>query len=109
MLKNFIALILFSLGVIFGAKHIQPIIFLLVSSRDWISQLLLQVFSGGEWGSAVRNLISLLVMPLFIAAIPALVYWLSKRRFFPYFMHVVWVVWLVEVTTIIVRYVATGA
>lgn len=102
MLKNIIVLVLLSLGVIFGIKHIQPIILLLVSSRDWISQLLLQVFSGGDIGSAIRNLISLLVVPLFIALIPALVYWLSKRRFFPYFLHVVWTVWLVQCTAIIV-------
>ncbi len=102
MIKNFIVLILFSLGVIFGVKHIQPTILLLVSSRDWISQLLLQVFSGGEIGSAVRNLISLLVIPLVIAAIPTLVYWLSKGRLFPYFMHVVWAVWLLQTTAIVV-------
>ena len=107
MLKNIIVLIVLSLGVIFGIKHIQPIILLLVSSRDWISQLLLQVFSGGELGSAIRNLISLLVVPLCFGAVPTLIFWLSKNRMFPYFMHVVWVVWLVQTTAIIVLHHVT--
>jgi hypothetical protein len=108
MLKNFIVLILLSIGVIFGIKHIQPLILLLVNCRDWVSQLLLQVFSGGQIGSTIRDLISLLVMPLFIAAIPACIYWLSKRRMFPYFMHVVWVVWLVQCTAITVLHHVTA-
>jgi len=102
MLKNIVVLILLSLGVVFGLKHIQPVVLALANSRDWVSQLLLQVFSGGEIGSAIRNLLSLLAMPLIIGAIPAIVYWMSKHRMFPYFMHVVWVVWLVQTTAIVV-------
>jgi hypothetical protein len=104
MLKNFIVLILLSLAVIFGTKHLHPIILVLVSAHDWISQLLLQVFSGGELGSAVRNLISLILVPLFIGAIPATVYWFSKHRQFPYFMHIVWVMWLLQTTAIVMMY-----
>jgi len=101
MLKQLIVLILLSLGVIFGTQHIQPIILLLVSCRDWISQLLLQVFAGGEIGSIIRNLIAMLAMPIALASIPAAVYWLSKRRMFPYFFHCVWVLWLIQTTAII--------
>lgn len=104
MLKNFIVLILLSLGVVFGTKHIHPFLLVLVSAHDWIAQLLLQVFSGGEIGSAVRNLLSLIILPLFIGAIPAIVYWFSKHRQFPYFMHIVWIMWLVQTTAIIMLY-----
>ena len=102
MVKNIIVFILFSLGVIYGAQHIQPVLLQLISSHNWISQLLLQVFSGGEFGFAIRNVLSLLILPFFIGAIPASVYWLSKRRYFPYFMHVVWVVWLVQTTVLVI-------
>ena len=102
MLKNFIVLILLSLGVVFGVKHIQPIIMWMVTCRDWVSLHLLQVFSGGAIGSALRNLISLLFLPLLFGVVPAIVFWMSKNRFFPYFFHVVWAVWLVQTTAIIV-------
>ena len=38
MIKNIIVLILLSLAVIFGIKHVQPVILVLVSAHDWISQ-----------------------------------------------------------------------
>ena len=104
MLKNFIVLILLSLAVVFGMKHIHPLIIFLVSAHDWISQLLLQVFSGGEIGSAVRNLLSLIIVPLFIGSIPAAIYWFSKHRQFPYFMHIVWIIWLLQTTAIVMLY-----
>ncbi|HSW71557.1 MAG TPA: hypothetical protein VLH77_06210 [Gammaproteobacteria bacterium] len=103
MIKNLIAFILLSLGVVFGAHHIHPILLLLVSARDWLSQLMLQLYSGGnQLGFALRNVLSLLIVPFVIGAIPLFVYWLSKRRYFPYFLHVVWVVWLTQVTAIVV-------
>ncbi len=101
-IRHLTVLILFSFGVIYGSAHIFPTILLLVSSRDWISQLLLQIFAGGELGSAIRNLLSVIAIPLLIGAIPACIYWLAKQRRFPYFMHIVWIVWLVQMTAIII-------
>jgi len=102
MLKNLLVLVLFSLAVVFGSQHIQPIIMVLVSWHNWISQLLLQVFAGGEIGSAIRSLISLLVIPLIFGIIPTIIYWIARNRLFPYFMHVAWVVWLLQTTALIV-------
>jgi hypothetical protein len=102
LLKNIIALIAISLLSIFGVEYIRPVIMALLSSHDWISQLLLQVFSGGQAGNILRELIALITMPLIIGLIPASVYWLAKRRMFPYFMHTVWIVWLIQTTAILV-------
>lgn len=101
IVKNLLVLVLFSLGVIYGAPHLRPTLFFLVSSRDWISQLLLQVFSGGQLGFIIRKLLSLLAIPLLVGAIPAFIYWLSKRRRFPYLMQVIWAVWLIQTTAIV--------
>lgn len=102
LLKNLVVLVILNLFIIFGLKHVQPLVLVLVSAHDWISQLILPFFPGSEVGLDTRHLLSLLIMPLFLAAIPALIYWLAKRRFFPYFMHVVWVFWLVQTTAIVV-------
>lgn len=104
LLKNIIALIAISLLAILGPHYIHPIITALLSSHDWISQLLLQVFSGGQAGNIAKSLIALITMPLIISIIPALVYWLAKRRMFPYFMHTLWAVWLIQTTAIIMLY-----
>ncbi|HVY53303.1 MAG TPA: hypothetical protein VHA13_02170 [Gammaproteobacteria bacterium] len=102
LLKNIIALIAISLLAILSPHIIHPIITALLSCHDWVSELLLQVFSGGQAGSIARNLIALLAMPLIISVIPAIVYWLAKRSMFPYFMHTLWAVWLVQTTALIV-------
>lgn len=102
LLKNLIVLLLFSLAVLFGLKHIQPLVLFLVSARDWVSQALLPFIAGGELATTVRNLLALLFLPFFIGAIPTIIFWMSKRRMFPYFMHVVWVVWLLQTTAIVV-------
>ena len=103
-LKHFIALLLFSFAVIFGTHHVHPLIVALVSAHDWIAQVLLQIFSGGEAGNIIRQLIAMLAVPLLVAFIPTVIFWLAKRRLFPYFMHVVWVVWLLQTTAMIMMY-----
>lgn len=108
MIKHIIVLLLFSLAVIFGAHHIHPIIVVLLSSHDWISQLLLQVFTGGQAGNTARQLIALLAIPVFIALIPALVFWVARRRFFPYFFQTIWVLWLIQTTALIMTYKMPG-
>ena len=102
MLLNLIVLFLLNLFVIFGLRHLQPLILFLVTAHDWVSQLLLPLFPGSEIGLEGRHLFSLLVLPFVFATFPALIYWLAKRRFFPYFMHVLWVTWLVQTTAIVV-------
>jgi len=104
MLKHVIILILLTAGVVFGTAHIQPLIILLVSAHDWVSQLLLQVFAGGEAGNIARQMLALLAIPVIIGLVPACIYWLAKKRMFPYCMHVVWVIWLIQATALIVLY-----
>lgn len=104
MLKNIITLLAITLIVIFGAHNLRPFIMALLTVHDWISQALMQVFSGGPVGNIIRQLIALISMPLFIGLIPALPYWLAKRRLFPYFIHTVWGVWLIQISVIIILY-----
>jgi hypothetical protein len=108
MLKNIIVLLIISLIVIVGAHHLRPLIMALLAAHDWISQALLQVFSGGKIASIIRQLIALISIPLFIGLIPTLVYWLAKRRLSPYFMHIVWAVWLIQTSALIILYHANS-
>lgn len=108
VLKQLIVLILISVGVIFLTPALQPIIHLLVAAHDWIAQLLLQVFAGGTAGNIARQLIALLAFPIILALIPTIIFYAAKRRMFPYFMEVVWVLWLLQTTPIIAMYKAAA-
>lgn len=107
MLKHIIAIVVISLLVIIGMSYAQHLVQWLVDAHDWISNLLMQVFSVGEAGSIIRQLIALLAIPLVLGLIPAIIYWLAKRGWFPYFMEVVWVVWFIQTSALVVLFKAT--
>jgi len=107
MIKYIVTIIVVSLLIILGMSYAQHALQFLVSAHDWISAQLLQVFSVGEAGNILRQLIALLAIPLVIGLIPVIIYWLAKHGWFPYFMEVVWVVWLIQTAAIVVQYKAT--
>lgn len=104
MIKQLLALIVFSLAVILCMPYAQHAVELLISAHNWVSTLLTEVFSSDRAGNLVRGLLALLTIPFVIGFIPALVYWLLKRNWFPYFMQVVWIIWLIQVGALIVVY-----
>lgn len=107
MLKKSISillLLLLSIVVLVAMSYVQQLLLAIVSAHDWVSETLKNVFSGGEAGNLIRGLIALLTIPLMIGLIPAIVFGIVKRRWFPYFMEVVWVVWLIQTSALIVLF-----
>ena len=108
MIKQITAIIILSAAVIFSTAYTQQGVQLLLNSHEWISQLLTDVFSGGSTGNMVRGLIALLSVPVLVGLVPTIAYWFIKRHWFPYFMEIVWVVWLVQVGALMVVYKAAA-
>lgn len=104
MLKQLVALVAGSIVIVLSMSYAQDAIQLLVSAHNWIAQLLTDVFSVGQAGNLARGLIALLSMPVLLGAIPTLAYWIIKRSWFPYFMEIVWVVWLIQAGALIIMY-----
>ncbi|OGT45953.1 MAG: hypothetical protein A3E83_02625 [Gammaproteobacteria bacterium RIFCSPHIGHO2_12_FULL_41_20] len=105
MLKHIIALIVLSLLAVVGMDYVQQVLDLLISAHTWISDTLMRVFSVDDAGIVAKNLIALLCMPLVIALIPSLIYWLIKRKWFPYFFEIAWIIWLVQIGALASMYV----
>jgi hypothetical protein len=106
MLKQIIALVAFSVAIVLSMSYVQHGVQWLVSAHDWVTQLLADVFSGGQAGSLLKALIALLTIPVIVGLIPAVIYWLVRRSWFPYFMEIVWVVWLIQAGALVVMYKA---
>ena len=106
MFKQVLAIILFSIGVILAMPYAQQGLQYILDAQSWIAQTLTDVFSGGQAGNLIRNLIALLVMPVLVGLIPVIIYWFAKRKWFPYFMQFVWVVWLVQTAALVIMYKA---
>jgi len=102
MAKQVSAILLLSILLISTMGYAQHALEFLVSIHDWVAELLTQIFSGGTAGEMTRKLIAILAVPVLIGLIPALLYWIVKRSWFPYFMQLVWIVWLVQAAALIV-------
>lgn len=106
MLKQILGLsllILMSILVVLGMPQIKSGLVMLLSAHHWIAAQLTQVFSGGEAGNISRQLIALLALPIIIGLIPVIVFFIAKRRWFPYFTTVFWTVWLVQAAALIAQ------
>lgn len=106
MFKQIILILLLSIGMVFGMTYAQQGVQLLISGHDWISQVLTDVFSGGQAGNVARELIALLSIPVLVGLIPAVIYWLVKRHWMPFFMEIVWVLWLIQAGALAVMFKA---
>ncbi len=108
MLKQMIAIVVLSILVIVGAPYAQSALEFIVTAHNWVADMLKEVFSGGEIGNLIRQLIALLAIPLAASLIPVIVLWLAKRTWFTYFMEVVWIIWLVQTSAVIIATKAAG-
>ncbi|MHB1948871.1 MAG: hypothetical protein ACYCQI_12265 [Gammaproteobacteria bacterium] len=106
MLKQLIAIILFSVLVILMMPHAQTALQMILTAHNFISEMLTEVFSGGAAGNLIRQLLALLAIPILVALVPALVYWLTRRHWLPHFMSIVGVIWLVQTSALIIQYKA---
>jgi hypothetical protein len=89
MIKHIIAIVLLSVLVVLTMSQVQTLLHLLLAAHDWVANTLKEVFSDGTSGNATRELIASLTIPFVVGLIPAGVYWLVRRNWFPYFMIVV--------------------
>lgn len=106
---SLIALVLLSAVVIVFMPYVQQGVQLLVSAHDAISELLTEIFSGGHAGSIARGLVALVSVPVLLGLIPAALYLVMRKHWFPYFMEVVWVIWLIQAGALIIIYTAPVA
>jgi len=109
MIKQIFALIAVSVLIVIFMPYAQQGVQFLVYAHDWVSDILTEVFSGGHAGNIARGLIALLAIPVFVGLVPAGVYWLIRKSWFPYFMEIVWVVWLLQAGALIIIYAPATA
>ncbi len=81
----------------------------LVSAHSYVSELLTAVFNGGNAGNIARGLAALLAIPFLAGFIPSLLYFLFRKSWCPYFMEIVWIVWLLQTGALVITSAAAPA
>ena len=97
MLKQSIIYLVLSILIVLFAEYAHICIVYIVLFYTYINVKLALIFSNSALGIMLRQVLSLVLLPIAIAAIPALIYRAIKGSQMPYFMEVTWLLWLVIV------------
>lgn len=100
MLKTFLGLIVLSILVILFKAQFADLLHMVASLHNMASEKFAELFSGSSAGLLVAHLLSLVVIPIVIALIPAFVYWIIYRSEMPHWLVLVWVIWVMLATVI---------
>ncbi len=103
MFIQVLVLVVLAIIIAFIQHYVAQGIHALLVVHDWINRLFGYVFSGGKIGNIIQECLSFIVLPFVIAGIIAIIYGVIKKSFLPCFMLIVWFVWLVMVTGLLMR------
>lgn len=97
MIKQSLIYLALSILVVLFATYVHVLIVYLDFAYTFITIKLAPVFSSSPLGSLFRQVLSLVLLPIVIAGIPALIYRAIKGHMMPYFMEITWFLWLIIV------------
>ena len=104
MLRQSLIYLLLSILVVIFAKYAHLLIVYIDLFFTHINLKLTPIFSPTGWGLVIRKIIVLMVLPILIAAVPALIYRGIKGREMPHFIAIVWVLWtIIVISDILIR------
>lgn len=97
MLRQAIIYLLLSIVVVVFAQYGHLLIVRIDMLYTYINVQLTPIFNRSGLGAIVRNVFTLVLLPVILAAIPALFYRLIKGENMPFFIPITWVLWLIIV------------
>lgn len=97
MFRQSIIYLLLSILAVLFAKYIHVFIVYIDMLYIYVHIKLSPLFNQGGVGGMISKVIILVLVPVLLAAIPALVYRLIKGRDMPYFIELTWCLWLIIV------------
>jgi hypothetical protein len=104
MLRQFLIYLGLSIIVVLFARYAQLIIFYIDQFFIFINLKLTPIFSQTGVGLVIRKVIVLMLIPIIVAAVPALGYKLIKGKDMPHFLALTWVIWsVIVISDILVR------
>lgn len=95
MLKQGLIYLGLSLLLIAFATYAKTFIVYVDLLYAYLNNALAPLFGNGFWGLFFRDMCTLVLTPFVLASIPAVIYWLLKRKKMPYFIQLIWLFWLI--------------
>lgn len=97
MIKTILIYLLLSIIVVLAARYVHMMLIYIDLAYNYCSLHLFHFLNISAMGRFTHRIITLSLLPVFITAIPALLYWLIKRKNMPHFIAITWLIWLVIV------------
>lgn len=97
MLKQSIVYLILSMLIVIFAQYAHLLVVYVVMLYTYLMIHITPLFSGSQYGILIRNVLSLVLIPVIIAGIPALIYRAIKGQTMPYFFELTWGLWLIIV------------
>jgi hypothetical protein len=103
MLRQLFLYLFLSILVVVFARYAHLGILYIATLFAFIQIKLEPLFNQTGWGFTVRNVIILVSLPVFFAAVPALSYRLikGKGREMPHFIPLIWIFWIILLFSIL--------
>ncbi len=95
MLKQSFIYLVLSLLIILFATYAKIFFVYVNLLYVYLDNMLMPLFGSSFIGEVIRDMLTLVLTPFLLAGIPALIYWLIKRKKMPYFLELIWLLWLV--------------
>ena len=97
MLRHILIFLILSLLVVIFAPYVHLVIHYITATLQLINTQISPFFSLTTGGVVLRKTVILILIPIVIAAIPALIYRLIKKKNMPHFIALVWIIWTILV------------
>ena len=103
-LRYSIIYLLLSVVVVLFARYLHTLVIYIDLFYTLLNIKLGSIFSPSAIGVLMRKVVALSLLPVVIAAVPTLIYRAIRGRHTPYFMEIVWLLWLIIVLSKILIY-----
>lgn len=102
MIRQTLLLLTASVLAALGASYINKVLNFFVTNYHTLHDWLGGIFAHGEPGTTLTDLLALFLIPMIITGAISLGYWFIRRAEFPYFAYVLWSLWLVITTAVLI-------
>ncbi len=97
MVRQSLVYLLLSIIIVVFAQYAHLLVVYIDMFFTYINVQLTPVFSQTGWGLMIRKIIVLMLLPILIAAVPALIYRGVKGKEMPHFIAIIWISWVIIV------------
>ncbi len=99
MIKQLLYLIVLSIVVVFFKTQFHSVINFAVYLHEHLISVLNKVFSDDKTGQLIQAMLALILIPCAVGLVVSGIYWAIKRSSMPRTMQIIWITWLVLLTT----------